>query len=139
VKGTFFLCRPELLASTMMILDARTLAAAFVLLSAMLGVLLFFAWTQNRKVQALAWWGATFCLLPIGIGMANLGHGAPGTLSLLIANAVVTFAYGLLYAGCRSSNGRSGGVPASLIGPASWIVAFRSSTKRAVPGFCSCR
>jgi diguanylate cyclase (GGDEF)-like protein/PAS domain S-box-containing protein len=107
-----------------MILDALTLAAAFVLLSAVLGVLLFFAWTQNRKVQALAWWGATFCLLPIGIGMANLGHGASGTLNLLIANAVVTFAYGLLYAGCRSFNGRSGGVPASLIGPASWIVAF---------------
>ncbi|WP_262269425.1 putative bifunctional diguanylate cyclase/phosphodiesterase [Microvirga yunnanensis] len=108
----------------MTILDAHTLAATFVLLSAVLGVLLFLAWIQNRKVQALAWWGATFCLLPIGIGMANLGHGAAGTPSLLIANAVVTFGYGLLYAGCRNFNGRRGGVPASLIGPASWIIAF---------------
>jgi diguanylate cyclase (GGDEF)-like protein/PAS domain S-box-containing protein len=124
-------CRLEPLASTMTILDAHTLAATFVLLSAVLGVLLFFAWNQNRKVQALAWWGATFCLLPIGIGMANLGHGTPGTPSLLTANAVVTFAYGLLYAGCRSFNGRWGGVPASLIGPASWIIAFPI-----IPGTC---
>ena len=84
-----------------MILDPLTLAAAFVLLSAMLGVLLLFAWTHNRRVQALGWWGATFCLIPVGIGMANFGQSLPSHLNLLMANAFVTFGYGALYAGCR--------------------------------------
>jgi diguanylate cyclase (GGDEF)-like protein/PAS domain S-box-containing protein len=105
-------------------LDPYTLAAAFVLLSAILGLLLLFAWARNKRIQALAWWGITFCLLPIGIAMANLGKGVPGGFNLLIANALVTFAYGLLYAGCRSFNGRSGGFPASIIGPAVWIIVF---------------
>lgn len=107
-----------------MILDPLTLAAAFVLLSAMLGVLLLFAWTHNRRVQALGWWGATFCLIPVGIGMANLGQSVPSHLNLLMANAFVTFGYGALYAGCRAFNGRTGWLPAIGLGPAVWIGAF---------------
>jgi diguanylate cyclase (GGDEF)-like protein/PAS domain S-box-containing protein len=107
-----------------MTLDPHTLAVAFVLLSAMLGVLLLFAWTHNRKVRALAWWSVTFCLIPIGIGMANIGQGLPSHLNLLIANALVALGYGALYAGCRTFNGRSGRMPALIIGPAVWIIAF---------------
>ena len=107
-----------------MILDPLTLAAAFVLLSAMLGVLLLFAWTHNRRVQALGWWGATFCLIPVGIGLANFGQSLPSHLNLLMANAFVTFGYGALYAGCRAFNGRTGWLPAISLGPAVWIGAF---------------
>jgi diguanylate cyclase (GGDEF)-like protein/PAS domain S-box-containing protein len=106
-----------------LILDPLTLAVAYVLLSSVLGVLLLFAWTRNRKVDALAWWSGTFCLTPVGIGMANLGQ-APSALTFLIANACVALAYGFLYAGCKSFNGRLGLGPASLIGPAIWILAF---------------
>ncbi|MGO4571873.1 putative bifunctional diguanylate cyclase/phosphodiesterase [Microvirga sp. 2TAF3] len=107
-----------------MILDPQTLAAAFVLLSAILGMLLLFAWTHNRRVHALAWWGGAFCLIPIGIGMANLGQGVPSHLNLLVANTLVMLAYGALYAGCRAFNGRSERLPAIIIGPVLWIVAF---------------
>jgi diguanylate cyclase (GGDEF)-like protein/PAS domain S-box-containing protein len=107
-----------------MILDPHTLAAAFILLSAMLGALLLFAWTHNRKVHALAWWGATFCLIPGGIGMANLGQSVLGHLNLLVANALVTLGYGFLYAGCVTFNARRGKLPAVVIGPAIWVGAF---------------
>ena len=40
----------------------------------MLGVLLLFPSHRTGKVHALAWWGATFCLNPVGIDMANLGQ-----------------------------------------------------------------
>ncbi|WP_414476117.1 putative bifunctional diguanylate cyclase/phosphodiesterase [Microvirga sp. M2] len=107
-----------------MTLDPKTLAAAFVLLSTVLGVLLLFAWTHNRKIQALAWWGSTFCLIPIGIGMATLGNGVPSHLNLLVANALMTFGYGALYAGCRNFNGRPRTIPFTAIGPILWIVVF---------------
>jgi diguanylate cyclase (GGDEF)-like protein/PAS domain S-box-containing protein len=107
-----------------MSLDPRTLGAAFVLLSAVLAVLLLFAWSLNRKVSALAWWSATFFLIPSGIGLAVLAQGPPGFLILLVSNASVALGYGVLYAGCRAFNGRQGRVTASLIGSALWMFTF---------------
>jgi diguanylate cyclase (GGDEF)-like protein/PAS domain S-box-containing protein len=107
-----------------MTLDPTTLAAAFVLLSTVLGGLLLFAWTQSRKIHALAWWSATFCLIPSGIGMANLGHGAPNPLNLLVANAFVTLGYGALYAGCVRFNERTWRWSVIIVGPAIWVATF---------------
>jgi diguanylate cyclase (GGDEF)-like protein len=107
-----------------MVLDPATLGAVFVLLSAVLGALLLFAWTLNRKVRALAWWGGAFGLVPFGMGMVSLGQGAPGYWVLLIANAIMALAYGVQYAGCRAFNGRMGTVPASIAGAAVWVLAF---------------
>ncbi|WP_457094515.1 putative bifunctional diguanylate cyclase/phosphodiesterase [Microvirga sp. P5_D2] len=56
--------------------------------------------------------------------MANLGQAVPGHLNLLVANALVTLGYGSLYAGCRAFNARRGKVPAVVVGPAVWVVAF---------------
>ena len=107
-----------------MTLDPRTLGAAFVLLSAMLGALLLFAWMHNRKVYSLACWGGTFSLFAVGIGMANLGGGAPGYFVLLVANALVALAYGILYAGCRTFNIRATKPSAIICGAVAWIAAF---------------
>jgi diguanylate cyclase (GGDEF)-like protein/PAS domain S-box-containing protein len=107
-----------------MILDPHTLAVAFVLLSVVLGVLLLLAWIQNRRVRALAWWSATFGLIPLGISMANLGAGVPNHLNLLVANAVITLGYGALYAGCLAFNGRVVTIRAVSLGSAVWVAAF---------------
>ncbi|WP_114946355.1 putative bifunctional diguanylate cyclase/phosphodiesterase [Microvirga calopogonii] len=107
-----------------MSLDPRTLAAAFVLLSAVLSVLLLLAWIQNRKVRALAWWSATFGLIPLGISMANLGADAPNPLNLLVANAAITLGYGALYAGCLAFNGRVVTIRTVALGSAVWVAAF---------------
>ncbi|MBA1154578.1 putative bifunctional diguanylate cyclase/phosphodiesterase [Microvirga mediterraneensis] len=107
-----------------MTLDARTLALVYILLSALLSILLLFAWAHNRRIRALAWWSAAFGMVPVGIGMANLGRTPPSLPVLLIANMMVAGAYAALYAGCRAFNDRPSRLPALLAGPALWAAAF---------------
>lgn len=107
-----------------MALDPVTLGAAFVLLSAVLGVLLFFAWALNRTVSALAWWGGSFCLTAFGMGLVSVGKGSPSYAILLIANAFMALSYGALHAGCRSFNGRIGHPWLWLAGAAVWACAY---------------
>jgi diguanylate cyclase (GGDEF)-like protein len=106
-----------------MVLDPATLTVAFILLSAVLGTLLIFSWTLNRRLNAMAWWGSSFWLIAIGIGWANLGKGQPSYAVLLLANALALLSYGTLYVGCRIFNSRSG-IPLGGLGVAIWIGAF---------------
>ena len=107
-----------------MVLDPATLTVAFILLSAVLGTLLIFSWTLNRKLNALAWWGSAFWLIAIGIGWANLGKGPPDYAVLLLANALGILSYGALYVGCRVFNERPGILLHGGAGAAVWICAF---------------
>jgi diguanylate cyclase (GGDEF)-like protein len=105
-------------------LDPATLTVVFVLLSGVLGILLLFAWTLNRKVSALAWWGSSFCLIGSGIGLGNLGAEPVRFWVLLVANALGLLAYGAVYAGCKIFNGRRGVLLASTGGAAAWALAY---------------
>ncbi|MGO4388611.1 GGDEF domain-containing protein [Microvirga sp. 2YAF29] len=105
-------------------LDPATLHVAFVLLSAVLGLLLIFAWRQNRKVEALAWWGAAFCLICLGIGLVNHGKISGTPMALLAGNALGVLSHGALYAGCVRFNGRRGILLPAAAGPLVWIAAF---------------
>ncbi|WP_134498694.1 GGDEF domain-containing protein [Microvirga pakistanensis] len=107
-----------------MTLDPTTLNVAFVLLSLVLGVLLVFAWTLNRKVRALLPWGAAFCLIASGFAVANLGRSSGSYPALLIGNVLGLMSYVTLYAGCRIFNGRRGFPPAIVTGVGLWIAAF---------------
>ncbi|MBJ6125511.1 GGDEF domain-containing protein [Microvirga splendida] len=107
-----------------MVLDPATLTVAFVLLSAVLGTLLIFSWTLNRRLNAMAWWGSAFWLIGIGIGTANLGKGPPSYPVLLLANAAGILAYGALYVGCRIFNDRRGLIIPLGLGVAIWAAAF---------------
>ncbi|WP_052003012.1 bifunctional diguanylate cyclase/phosphodiesterase [Microvirga sp. BSC39] len=105
-------------------LDPRTLAFDFILTLAILGGLLFFFWTRNRKISALAWWSATFILNAIGIGIANLVPGLPVHPKLMLANSLVALGYGALYIGARIFNERSVSKLALVVGPALWMLAY---------------
>ena len=43
-------------------LDVPTLAFVAVCIAALLGLLLLFAWLQQRNVRALAWWGSAYLI-----------------------------------------------------------------------------
>ncbi|MBJ6128535.1 putative bifunctional diguanylate cyclase/phosphodiesterase [Microvirga splendida] len=105
-------------------LDARTLAFDFILTLVVLGGLLFFFWTHNRKVSALAWWSATFILNAIGIGLVNLVPGLPIHPKLMLANSLVALGYGALYTGARIFNERPISKSALVVGPALWMLAY---------------
>ena len=107
-----------------MVLDPATLTVAFVLLSSVLGTLLIFSWSLNRRLKSLAWWGSGFWLVAAGIGWANLGKGPPSYAVLLMANALGLLSYGALYVGCRVFNDRSGGLLHVGAGAAVWACAF---------------
>lgn len=107
-----------------MSLDSATLNVAFVLLATVLGGLLVFAWTLNRTVRALAWWGAAFCLIAGGMAVVNIGRMGVIYTALLSGNVLVLLAYASVYVGCRLFNGRKGVVPVTGAGAAIWIAAF---------------
>ncbi len=105
-------------------LDPATLHVAFVLLSAVLGLLLIFAWRQNRKVESLAWWGAAYCLICLGIGLVNHGKISGTPTSLLIGNTLGVLSHGALYAGCVRFNRRQGVLLPTVAGSLVWSAAF---------------
>lgn len=107
-----------------MVLDPASLTVALVLLTAVLGTLLIFSWTLNRRLSALVWWGSAFWLLVLAIGWANLGRGQPSYSVLLLANALGILSYGALYVGCRVFNSRGGILLPATLGPIVWIGAF---------------
>jgi diguanylate cyclase (GGDEF)-like protein len=112
------------MTAALMVLDPATLTVAFILLSSVLGTLLVFSWTLNRRLSALAWWGAAFWLIAVGIGWANLGKGPQGYPVLLLANALGILSYGALYVGCRVFNARPGVLLHGGAGVAVWVCAF---------------
>ncbi|MCB8820045.1 GGDEF domain-containing protein [Microvirga rosea] len=105
-------------------LDLPTLSAVFVQITAVLGLLLLFSWTLNRKVQALAWWGSAFLLILTAIGLVVFQEGKPTTFILLVANSSLALAYGVLYTGCRVFNGRQPTWLSIMAGVGLWCVAF---------------
>jgi signal transduction histidine kinase/CheY-like chemotaxis protein len=116
-----------------MSLHSATLGFAFVLLSAVLGVLLLAASALDRQ-RSLAWWGSAFCLTALGMSMVSLGQAHPVGATLRVADGTVALAYGAQYAGCRSFNGRGRMLPALLAGPllllAAWPFIHRSFDAR---------
>ncbi|AWM87751.1 GGDEF domain-containing protein [Microvirga sp. 17 mud 1-3] len=104
-------------------LDLPTLSAVFAQLTAVLGALLLFSWTLNRRVQALAWWGATFLLVFCAMGLVLLAGGNKTADLLLVANCFLILSYGVLYTGCRVFNGRPVTMPSVVTGVILWCLA----------------
>jgi hypothetical protein len=107
-----------------MTLDSATLSVSFVLLALVLGALLVFSWTLNRKVRALAWWGAAFCLIASGIAVVNIGKSSVSYSALLAGNALALLSYASLYLGCRTFNGRKKPLILAAAGTGIWLTAF---------------
>ena len=110
------------------LLDLQTLFAATVFLSATGGLLLIFAWIQNRRAPALAFWGCGYLL---GTAAATLLGGAsilPAAWSAGVANALLCGAYGLMWGGARSFEGRSFHPFLIAAGAMVWLAAFQFDT-----------
>jgi diguanylate cyclase (GGDEF)-like protein len=113
-------------------IDLQTLFAVVVFLSATGGLLLLFCWMQNRDTPALAFWGSGYLL---GAGAAAmLGSGGAGNaLVICISNALLCGAYGVMWGGSRSFEGRHVRAPLIAAGAAIWIAAFQLESFHASP------
>jgi diguanylate cyclase (GGDEF)-like protein len=88
-------------------LDLWTLVFVTVFVTTLLGGLLLFSWSQNRRMGALSWWGAGFLMGAVGMSLLVLRGRAPDVISIVVANTVVFGSYGLLWTGCRVFAGKA--------------------------------
>ncbi len=107
------------------LLDLPTLFALTVFISATGGLLLLFAWMQSRNTPALAFWGTGYLLGAAAAALLGSLESVPTSWSVCAANALLCAAYGMMWGGARSFEGRRIRIPLLIAGAAIWIVAFQ--------------
>ena len=70
------------------------------------GLLLLFAWMQNRNTPALAMWGTGYLVGAAGAALLAGRRFVPNSWSVCGANALLCTAYGCMWSGARSFEGR---------------------------------
>jgi len=101
-------------------LDIQTLAFIAVCLGVLLGLMLIFAWIQQRNVRALAWWGSAYL-----IGAASIAFWCAPTPFYQIPSEwsqTLTFlACGMIWNGVRLFHGRRLLPTAAFSGAIIWL------------------
>jgi diguanylate cyclase (GGDEF)-like protein len=108
--------RPQLLQ-----LDVPTLEFVAVCIAALLGLLLIFAWLQQRNSRALAWWGSAYLIGASSIAL----WGAPSPWYQLpkeVPEALTFLACGMIWNGVRLFHGRRLLPVAAFAGAIAWLV-----------------
>jgi diguanylate cyclase (GGDEF)-like protein len=103
--------------------DLSTLLAITVFSSAVAGCLLLLSWLQHRSVPALALWGIAFLMAAIATALLGARGFIPDIWSIVIANAVLAAAYGTMWWGVRSFEGRRTPLIFVLTGALIWLCA----------------
>jgi diguanylate cyclase (GGDEF)-like protein len=116
---------PTLIASHVA-LDVPTLFAVTLFVTVIGGLLLLFAFLQNRETPALALWGIGYLVGATG-GALLSGQATVVTnvWAVAAANAFLCTAYGLMWCGARSFEGRRVSFIGLSVGPALWLCAFQ--------------
>jgi len=114
----------------MFVLSGFTLAVA--------GGLMFLSYSHDRNSAALALWGIAFAMGAFATILIAERNRIPDIFSILLANTVLAAAYGIMWNGARSFEGRSPSGIAWAIGAAAWMAAcavpifYATPTARAV-------
>ena len=106
-------------------LDVTTLLFVTVFVLALCGLLLLFAWMQNRDVMAMAWWGTAFLLFAPATALFAQRGVIAEVWSNQISNALVLLGCGLMWTGARVFEGRKPLLLPLLAGAVVWLLACR--------------
>ncbi len=112
----FSAARPQLTP-----LDIPTLSFVAVCIAALLGLLLIFAWLQQRNVRALAWWGSAYLIGASSIAL----WAAPSLVYEMpreIPQAMTFVACGMIWNGVRLFHGRPLIPTAAFAGAILWVI-----------------
>ena len=107
------------------VLDVPTLFAVTLFITVVGGFLLLFAFLQNRNTAALALWGTGYLIGAAGAALLGQATAIPTTWAVCAANTLLCTAYGFMWCGARSFEGRRVSVIGLVLGPALWIGAFQ--------------
>jgi diguanylate cyclase (GGDEF)-like protein len=108
-----------------MALHVPTLAIVAVFVTAVLGVLLIFAWRREPGASALVSWGIGYLFCAVGLALLSARGAIPSALSVDAANAFNLLGYSFVLAGARSFGGRETPPAAYLLAPLVWLIAMQ--------------
>jgi diguanylate cyclase (GGDEF)-like protein len=101
-----------------------TLSAIAVFTPALAGSLLLLSWLQHRRVTALVLWGSGFVIASVATTLIIALRGTiPNFWSIVVGNALLAAAHGMLWSGARKFDGKDVSIPLALVGVMLWIVA----------------
>ena len=104
--------------------DFPTLLAVTVFTSGLAGCLLLFWWLQHRTTFALALWGSSLIIGSIALVLIVIARDTvPDFWSIVIGNALLATASGLMWSGVRSFEGKRISIVLTLAGTLIWLVA----------------
>jgi diguanylate cyclase (GGDEF)-like protein len=112
-------------AASHFVLDLPTVFVVTVFLSLTGGMLLIFAWLQNRNTPALAFWGGGYLFGACAAALLASPGLLPDAWAVGGANALACAAYGMMWGGARSFEGRPVRFSLLAAGAAIWLVAFQ--------------
>ena len=88
------------------------------------GCLLLLSWLQHRSIVALAFWASGFIIASIATTLIVLARGTiPDFWSIVVGNALLAAAYGLIWCGARTFNGEKAPIAWAIAGVLVWIAA----------------
>jgi diguanylate cyclase (GGDEF)-like protein len=101
-----------------------TLLAITVFTPALAGCLLLLSWLQHRSIVALALWAAGFITASLALALVIVGRDTiPDFWSIIVGNALLAAAYGILWSGARKFEGKKPSILLALLGVALWLAA----------------
>jgi diguanylate cyclase (GGDEF)-like protein len=113
--------------------DLPTLLAVTVFTSAVAGCLLLLSWLQHRTIFALALWGSAFIIAAIATILIIARGTIPDLWSIVIGNAMLAAAYGIIWSGVRNFEGKQAPVVLTLAGALIWLTACSIEPIYALP------
>jgi predicted signal transduction protein with EAL and GGDEF domain len=101
---------------------------------ALAGCLLLLSWLQQRQQPALAVWGCGFLTASVAATLIIVARGVvPDFWSVVIGNALLAVAYGILWCGAQTFEGKAVSIGPALLGALIWLVACSISPVFARP------
>jgi diguanylate cyclase (GGDEF)-like protein len=102
------------------------------------GGLLLLSWLLHRSHQALGQWSLAFFLGAVAIALIAVRGHVPDIWSIFVANTILAAAYGIMWKGVRTFEGRASRATIVFAGAVVWILActipafYAVATARAV-------
>ncbi|MGP0091686.1 MAG: diguanylate cyclase [Xanthobacteraceae bacterium] len=109
-------------------LDVSTLFVISTCVTAQLGLVLLFAWLQERHVRALAWWGLAYLIGGVSVAVWNLQGIGALLLPPAMPSALLFVTCGIVWSGARLFQERRVLPLAMCTGAVVWVIAWQSES-----------
>ena len=110
-----------------MTFDIRTLYTSSILILGLVGILLLWAWLQNRRSEALVWWALSFLVSTAAVVLLSDYDTIPAAWTIDLALMLFVLSHALVWAGVRSFVDRPVPWLGLLAGPVLWLLAYQTT------------